>query len=144
MRHITRYDTLHVFANQEHQTATQDDAVDVLCPLGNKGICLACIHRPYRQTPFDSFPFFCALTQQDLPEEDDIGLPMNPPPGLKPQVPTVTYLRLDAKGKKKFIKECWDLTILRDVALHEPDAKIKLAARKKVKAAETRAAGATT
>jgi len=82
------------------------------------------------------------VNPKDLPKEDDIGLPINPPPGLKPQVPTVTYLRLDSKGKKKFLKECWDIGILRDVALHEPDKKIKTAARKKVKQATAKAEGA--
>ena len=92
--------------------------------------------------PARTTPPAADVDPKDLPDTDDIGLPMNPPPGLKPQVPTVTYLRLDKPDRRKFIKECWDLTILRDVALHEPDKKIKLTARKKVKTAELKAAGA--
>lgn len=75
--------------------------------------------------------------QPELSDKGDgLDLPMSAPPGLKPQAVTEQYLRKTAADKRKYLKECRDIGLLRDIAMHEPDAKMKLVARKAAKGAE--------
>jgi hypothetical protein len=76
-------------------------------------------------------------------EDDGIGLPQNPPAGLKPQPTTTKYLAKDAKERRKFLRQCRDITMLRDIALFETDAKLKKLARKRVKDATSQAEAAS-
>ncbi len=74
---------------------------------------------------------------------DGLDLPMSPPPGLTPSGPTAAYLKKTPADKRKFYKECLDIGMLREAALHEPDAKLKILARKAAKSAERSAEEAT-
>lgn len=67
---------------------------------------------------------------------DDLDLPMNAPQGLKPQVKTQEYLTKTAAERRKYLKECRDVGLLRDAALFETDTKIKALARKAARNAE--------
>lgn len=91
------------------------------------------------------FPSSTVTPPTTQPTEKDEGpsdLPMNPVAGMKPWVSTDKYLALDAKGRKKWIKECRDIGMLRDVAMWESDAKLKIVARKAAMKAERVAEGA--
>ncbi len=72
-------------------------------------------------------------------KSDGLDLPMNPPKGLKPSSNTELYLRKNAADKKAYLKECRDIGFLREIALFEPDAKMKMLARKAAKRAESSA-----
>lgn len=76
-------------------------------------------------------------------KNDGLDLPMSAPTGLKPQAQTEQYLRKTPADKRKYLKDCRDIGLLRDIAMHEPDMKIKLVARKAAKTAEKSAEEAT-
>jgi len=71
--------------------------------------------------------------------DDGIGLPQSPPTGLQPQSTTVRYLKKDDKERRKFLRSCRDITMLRDIALFESNDKLKKLARKRVKEATQQA-----
>lgn len=74
--------------------------------------------------------------QEKPPEDDGLDLPQSPPKGLKPQVMTEQYLKKGPAEKRKFLKDCRDIGLLRDAALFEPDPKMKIMARKAARMAE--------
>lgn len=82
-----------------------------------------------------------AESKPDKPEEtsDGLDLPSAPPPGLRPQALTEQYLKKSAADRRKFLKECHDISTLRDIALFETDPKLKSAARRAAKSAESSA-----
>lgn len=75
--------------------------------------------------------------------DDGLDLPVNAPTGYQPQPKTMEYLRKSQVDKKAFLKTCRDLGILRDVAMFEPDAKLKAKIRKFIKKTETEIEEAT-
>lgn len=83
------------------------------------------------------------VISKEAPEGDGLDLPMSAPVGLNPQAMTEQYLKKSGKDRKQFLRDCRDITTLRDIALFESDPKLKLVARKAARAAEMQAESAT-
>ena len=72
--------------------------------------------------------------------DDGLDLPWSAPKGLLPQAPTAKYLTLPDQNRKAYIKGSRDITLLRDIAMHEPLMALKKLARKQVSRSEKTAA----
>ena len=90
-------------------------------------------------TPASSKP---QTPKKDKDDDDRLGLIHSAPAGLKPQATTHKYLKKNATGRKRFLRNCRDITMLRDIALFETDMSLKKLARQRAKAAENLAQSA--